>query len=93
MGPAQFGYLIGSFAIAILFAAVWLILCRFVPALRRRAGVSYGVAAGLACVPALLQPDFPNWLSLEGTAICLVLLSWGYTRALKSKTVAGTGSK
>ena len=54
MNAAQLGMFIGSFAISVLFAVVWLLICKAIPPLRRRPRVSYGIAIALGFVPSLV---------------------------------------
>lgn len=43
MDAGQIGEFIGSFATALSFAVVWLLITYFIPPLRRRFVVSYGI--------------------------------------------------
>jgi hypothetical protein len=81
MSVGQFGYLIGAFAMSLLFAVVWLIICKAIPPLRRKIGVSYGVAIALAFVPSLVTVGGPNILNIIGTLLCVGLLFWQFKRA------------
>lgn len=85
MSAGQFGYVIGAFAISLLLAAVWLIVCKAIPPLRRRLAISYGVAIALAFVPSLITIDGPNILNIIGTLLCTGLLFWQFKRAQKKK--------
>ena len=35
MSAGQFGYIIGAFAMSLLFAVVWLIICKVIPPIRK----------------------------------------------------------
>jgi len=83
MGPAQVGQMLGAFATSLLFAVVWLIICRVIPPLRKRLGVSYGVAIALALVPPIVTVGGPNLLNIVGALLCVGLLVWQYRRAKK----------
>ncbi len=83
MSAGQLGYLAGAFAMSLLFAAVWLIICKVVPPLRRKLGVSYGIAIALAFLPALLTIGASDAIHLNflGAFLCAGLLFWQYKRA------------
>jgi len=81
MGPAQIGFVIGAFALALLFAAVWLIFSMAVPGLRRNPDVSYGVAMVLAVLPTLMTATGINIYNIAGSGLCVLLLIWQLCRA------------
>lgn len=83
MNAGQLGYIIGAFAMSLLFAAVWLIICKAIPPLRNKLGISYGVAIALAFVPSLVTIGGPNIFNIIGTLICAGLLFWQFKRAQK----------
>jgi hypothetical protein len=85
MGPGQLGYMVGAFATSLLFAVVWLIICRIIPPLRKRIGVSYGVAIALAFVPSFVTVGGPNVFNIIGALLCVGLLFWQYKRAKKKQ--------
>lgn len=93
MSAGMFGYLVGSFAMSLLFAVVWLIICKVVPALRTNIKASYGVAIGLAFVPALLTAGTSDALVIDllGAFLCANLLFWQLKRA-QSKSHNSEGS-
>jgi hypothetical protein len=88
MSAGQFGYLIGAFAMSLLFAVVWLIICKTIPPLRRKLGVSYGVAIALSFVPSLVTVGGPSILNIIGTLLCAGLLFWQFKRAQKKQQVS-----
>jgi hypothetical protein len=90
MGPAQFGYMLGAFATSLLFAVVWLIICRIIPPLRKRLEVSYGVAIALALVPSIVTVGGPNLLNVVGALLCVGLLVWQYKRAQKKRLASAS---
>jgi hypothetical protein len=83
MSAGQLGYLAGAFAISLFFATVWLIICKVIPPLRRKLGVSYGVAIALAFLPALITIGVSDaiYLNFLGAFLCAGLLFWQYKRA------------
>jgi len=76
------GYLFGQFLIFLVVAAIWLIVTKLIPPLRRRPGVSYGVAMALVLLASLTQIHASSWLVLTGVAflLCEALLFWQYRR-------------
>ncbi|MHB8425830.1 MAG: hypothetical protein ACYDB9_11905 [Gammaproteobacteria bacterium] len=92
MSAGQFGYLVGAFAMALLFAVVWLIICKVIPPLRRKLGVSYGIAMALAFVPSLITVGGPNIFNLIGSLLCVGLLFWQYKRAQKKLLASASQS-
>jgi hypothetical protein len=81
MGAAQLGYFIGSFAMSLLFAAVWLIISKVIPPIRHRLRFSYGIAVVLAFLPPLITLGGPTASNLLGALLCAALLFWQYKRA------------
>lgn len=82
MSAAMTGYVIGQFVVFLLVAAIWLIITKFIPPLRRRLGVSYGVAMALVVLLALTQIGVSQSLAftLVAAIICEALLFWQYRR-------------
>ena len=74
--------LIGAFAVSLLFAALWLIVCKIIPPMRRRVGVSYSVAIVLAFLPPLIRLGGPNYIGLWAALLCVGLLFWDYKRTI-----------
>ena len=83
MSAGQLGYIIGAFAMSLLFAAIWLIICKAIPTLRKKPAISYCVAIALAFVPSLVTIGGPNIFNIIGTLMCAVLLFWQFKRAQK----------
>ncbi len=83
MSASMLGYLLGSFAMSLLFAAVWLIICKVIPSLRTNLKASYGSAIGLSFVPALLSAGVSNTAGVNflGAFLCGIFLFWQYKRA------------
>lgn len=75
------GQFVGAFAVALLFAVVWLIICMVIPPMRRRPGVSYGIAIALSFVPSLINVDGPTASNLLASLLCVPLLLWQMKRA------------
>lgn len=78
------GAILAYFVLSLFLPAVWLIVCKLVPALRDRVGLSYGVAIALSFAFTVfvvaesaqdLQP------SIAGALLCAGLLFWQFTRA------------
>lgn len=82
---------VGVFLGTLVLPVVWLIICRVIPPLRRRPGVSCGIGIALAFLPsssAVLALMRRNWVPLDFLAalllaflLCSALLLWQYTRA------------
>jgi multisubunit Na+/H+ antiporter MnhE subunit len=81
MNPVQLGNFTGQFVGSLLFAVVWLIICKAVPSLRKQLGVSYGVAVVFAFVPPLVTTDGLSIAGILAAGLCAVLLFWQYKRA------------
>ncbi len=82
----RIGHFIGFFLGTLILPVVWLIICKVIPPLRRRPGVSYGIAIALAFLPSLgfIARSFPSQLvasELLVGLLCAALLFWQYTRA------------
>ena len=73
------GYFIGQFASFLILAAIWLIITKLIPPLRRRPSISYGVAMALVALLALTQIGVSSSLA---AVLCEGLLFWQYRRAL-----------
>jgi hypothetical protein len=81
VSPAAIGELVGTFAVMIGVAAVWLILCYGIPPLRRRPHVTYIVAMSLAVALALIPAGGPTGASVGAAILCIALLYWQMRRA------------
>lgn len=82
MSAGMVGYVIGQFVMFLLVAAIWLIITKLIPPLRRRPGISYGVAMVLVVLLALTQIGVSSSLALTAVAVvvCEALLFWQYRR-------------
>ena len=76
----------GGFAMSLLFAAVWVIICKAIPPLRNKLSLCFGVAIALAFVPSLVTIGGPNILSIIASLICAGLLFWQFKRAQKKQS-------
>lgn len=76
------GYIVGQFVMFLLVASVWLIITKLIRPLRRRVGVSYGVAMGLVAFLALAQIGVSESLLLTFVVAvaCESILFWQYRR-------------
>lgn len=81
MNAAQFGMFIGSFAVSLFLAVVWLLIGKAIPPLRRRSGVSYGIAIALGFLPSFVTMGGPSASNMLAALLCAGLLFWQYTRA------------
>lgn len=83
MSAGLIGYFFGAFVMSLLFAAVWLIICKLVPPLRKKPGISYGVAMVLALIPPFLTLGVSDTIIVNFVAAfaCVGLLFWQYKRA------------
>lgn len=93
MSPVQIGEILGSFVESLLLAVIWLIICKIIPPLRSKIGVSYGIAIALALVPLFITvtPAGPNISGFVGTLLCVGLLILQYKRA-KNKMLKSVSS-
>lgn len=81
MGAGQLGYLIGSFGMSLFIAVVWLLICKVIPAMRRKIASSYGIAMALALVPGFISVSGINIYNIVGAFLCIALLFWQMKRA------------
>lgn len=91
MGAAQIGQVVGNFLVCLFIAAVWLLIAKAIPPLRRRPGISNLVAAILVCLVAYSSfvGGGQAGLPMAGAILMLLLLAWNYrrdTRLLAIKT-------
>lgn len=88
MSAGLIGYVFGQFIMFLLVAVVWLIITKLIPPLRRRPGVSYGVAMVLVVLLALTQIGVSSSLALTTVAaiVCEALLFWQYRRDRSKQT-------
>jgi hypothetical protein len=87
----EWGQIVGVFgwqlALAILPASAWLIICRLIPGLRRRVGISYCVAAAFVIMSCLFSRNGFSLAGLlaEGIVCALLIVRW--RRALKHRSL------
>lgn len=88
MSAGLIGYFVGSFAMSLLFAAIWLIICKVMPPMKMKPGVAYGVAMALAFVPPLLTIGVSDVIVVNFVAAfaCVGLLFWQYKRGQAKHT-------
>ena len=86
MGPGQLGYLIGTLLTLVVVGAVWLIVAKLIPPLRRRPGVSNLVAAVLVLCAAVANASEGGSAAMPLFAGLLVsgLLWWNYRREARA---------
>ena len=75
------GQFTGTFLISLLLATVWLIICKAIPPMRRKVGLSYGIAIVFAFIPPLITLEGPTHINLIAALLCAGLLFWQYRRA------------
>jgi hypothetical protein len=82
MNPGLLGQLLGALMVMFGVAAIWLLVCRFIPYLRRRPRLSYAVAMALVILGGggLLNAGLVN-TAIAATALALLALWWGMRRA------------
>jgi len=73
----MFGYALGTFALALLIAVLWLLISKTIPPLRHRLRLRYGVAMVLALTSALVPGD-PEPIGFLGAIVCVGVLLWWY---------------
>lgn len=81
MNAVEFGSFLGSFAMSLLFAAVWLLICKTISPLRRRPGISYGIAVAFSFIPSLVTIGGPSVSNVLAALLCAGLLAGQYSRA------------
>src|SRR6267143_5851646 len=81
------GHFLASFAGALIAAGIWLAVCRFIPALRRRPVASYRIATVLAFAPILVSATSPRYIDLIACLLGAALIYWYAKRA---STTSGT---
>jgi hypothetical protein len=81
------GLLCWQLALAILPASAWLIVCRLIPGLRRRVGVSYCVAAGLIAMSCIFTRNGFTFIGLLAVVIASVILCVRWRQALKHRSL------
>jgi len=74
-------------ALAILPAWAWLIVCRLIPGLRRRVGISYCIAAVLILMACLFTRSGLTPIGLAASAIAGIILGVRWRRALKQRSM------
>lgn len=93
-GPAQVGQLIGVVLVYMVVAAIWLIVAKIVPPLRKRPRVSNALAAALVCVFALASVTGTNSqvshsITVTAAVIVLALIWWNYRRDSHARIAKG----
>jgi hypothetical protein len=69
------GHFLGSFIAALALAGIWLLICRYVPALQRRPGVRR-VAVAITFVPLLISADSPRYIDLIACFLAAAGIYW-----------------
>jgi len=83
MGPELVGSFIGAFAVSLAIAAIWLIIAKIIPPLRRRPKGTYITAMVLCVLPQLVTYDGPGPINFMAAIACVLLLLWQMKRAQK----------
>jgi len=87
MTAGMIGYLLGGFALSALFAAVWLLIAKMVPPLKRNPKLSYVIAMIVGFVPMLLISVIEfNPLNLLPPIVCAALIWWRYSAMIKRQS-------
>ncbi len=88
MGLAQtIGLFAWQFALAILPSSAWLVVCRLIPRLRRRVGISYCIAAVLIVMSCLLTHAGLTPMGLLAGGVAGAILGVRWRRALKLRSL------
>jgi hypothetical protein len=90
MNAGMIGYIIGGFLGCILLPVLILIVAKFVPAMRRRPAVVYGVCVALVLLAGYATVSggsevLPSTISV---VLALLFLLWGYVRDAKKAAAA-----
>lgn len=83
MEKAQVSMVVAQFAVALLSAAIWLMICKALPGLRRRISFRYGVASALALITCLLPLDAPLPFRLAASILVVAVLYIRWKHALR----------
>jgi len=83
----QIGVFCWQFALAILPASAWLIICRLISGMRRRVGISYCIAAILVFMSCLLSRSGFALTGILAAGVAGVILFIWWRRALKQRSL------
>jgi len=76
------GQFIGSFAISMGFAVIWLIIVKIIPSLRKKSPKdTYVIAMIIGALPVLLMYGDAGPVNYAATVVCIVILLWQKKRA------------
>lgn len=73
----------GVVLMSLLFGAVGLLICSVFPYLRKRPGISHGVAIALTFAPSIVTIDGPNIMNISGSLLSAALFYWRFKREQK----------
>jgi hypothetical protein len=87
MQLAQIGLFAWQFALAILPSSAWLIVCRLVPALRRRVNTSYTIAILIVVLSCVFTHSGLTPIGISAGALTLIILITRWHQALKRRSM------
>jgi hypothetical protein len=87
MQLVQIGVFAWQFALAILPASAWLIVCHLIPALRRRVNTSYCIALLIAALSCVFTHYDLFSIRLPAGALVLIILVTRWHQALKHRSL------
>src|SRR5258705_2130285 len=73
--------LLAGFTLSLILPVLWLIICKIIRPLRRRPGISYGIAMALAFVWGLFEIRGDSRVTIIGAPFAAAFLFWQYKRA------------
>ena len=83
MNPVLIGAFVGAFAVSLAIAAIWLIIAKIIPPLRRKPKGVYITAMVLCVLPQLVTYGGPGPINFMAAIACVLLLVWQMNRAQK----------
>jgi hypothetical protein len=87
MGETQVSAFIGQIVLALLLAVGWLVIAKVIPSLRRRIGVSYGIASAVALLACLVPFDGPTSTRFFASLFVVAILFVQSKRELRQRSM------
>jgi predicted tellurium resistance membrane protein TerC len=82
---AEVASFVGSFITAVFLVMAWIVICKTLPPLRQRLGVTYGIAIALAVLSPIIfiiRGYAVHLWDFMGALFCAGLVFWKYRHAL-----------
>jgi len=94
VNPVIIGEFIGAFSVSLAIAAVWLIIAKIIPPLRKYPKGVYITAMVLCALIQLVPIGGPGPINISAAITCILLLAWQMKRAqakLQSASITPSG--